>query len=81
MVSLTSSKEKYKMVFSQPVSIREYLTNNGDTKYPNEPAQVTIPVAIVRLDAGKCLETTETGIPIAVEPRPTPIITPMVNVK
>ena len=51
------------------------------TKYPNEPAHVTIPVAIVLLDAGKCLATTDTGIPIAVEPKPIPIITPIVKVK
>ena len=42
---------------------------------------VTIPVAIVLLDAGKCLATTDTGIPIAVEPNPIPIITPIVKVK
>ena len=38
-------------------------------------------VAIVLLEAGKCFATTDTGIPIAVEPNPIPIITPMVRVK
>ena len=38
-------------------------------------------VAIVLLEAGKCLATTDTGIPIAVEPNPIPIITPIVKVK
>ena len=75
------SKAKYTKVFSHPVSIKEYLTNNGDTKYPKDPAQVTIQVAIVLLDAGKCLATTDTGIPIAVDPKPIPISTPIVNVK
>ncbi len=65
-------------MFSQPVTFREYFTSTGDTKYPNEPAHVTIPVAIVLLEAGKCFATTETGMPIAVEPRPTPIKTPIV---
>ena len=54
-------REKYKRVFSQPVSTKEYLTSKGETKYPKEPAHVTIPVAIVLLDAGKCLATTDTG--------------------
>ena len=45
------------------------FTNTGDKKYPNDPAQVTIPVAIVLLEAGKCFATTETGIPIAVPPK------------
>ena len=66
------------MVFSHPVTLSEYFTNTGDTKYPNDPAQVTIPVAMVLFDDGKCLATTETGIPIAVDPRPTPIRTPIV---
>ena len=74
-------RQKYKRVFSQPVSTKEYLTSKGETKYPKEPAHVTIPVAIVLLDAGKCLATTDTGIPIAVEPNPIPIITPIVKVK
>ena len=43
------------MVFSQPLTLSEYFTNTGDTKYPNDPAQVTIPVAIVLFDAGKCI--------------------------
>ena len=45
---------------------------NGDIKYPKDPAEVTIPVAIVLLDTGKCFATTETGILIAVDPSPTP---------
>ena len=78
---MVKRRQKYKRVFSQPVSTNEYLTNKGETKYPNDPAHVTIPVAIVLLDAGKCFATTDTGIPIAVEPNPIPIITPMVSVK
>ena len=42
----------------------------GDTKYPKEPAAVTIPIAIVLVFKGKCLATMETGILIAVAPRP-----------
>ena len=38
---------------------------NGDIKYPKDPAEVTIPVAIVLLDTGKCFATTETGIPVS----------------
>ena len=74
-------RQKYKSVFSQPVSTKEYLTSKGETKYPKDPAQVTMPVAIVLLEAGKCFATTDTGIPIAVEPNPIPIITPIVRVK
>ena len=51
--------------------------NTGDTKYPNEPAAVTIPIAAVLFDWGKCLATTETGILIAVPPSATPINTPI----
>ena len=40
-----------------------------------------MPVAIVLFDKGKCLATTATGMLIAVEPKPTPIKIPMVNVK
>ena len=50
-------------------------------KYPNDPAEVTIPVAMVLLDTGKCFATTETGILIAVEPSPTPTKIPIVTVK
>ena len=45
-------KIKNKIVVCQPASIKEYLTINGETKYPNEPADVTIPVAIVLFDNG-----------------------------
>ena len=61
------------MVFSHPFSTNEYLVINGEIKYPNDPAEVTIPVAMVLLDTGKCFATTETGILIAVEPSPTPV--------
>ena len=73
-------RQKYKMVISQPISIKEYLTKRGDTKNPKEPAHVTMPVAIVLLEAGKCLATTDTGILIAVPPKPIPIKTPIVRV-
>ena len=52
----------------------------GDTKYPKDPAAVTIPVAIVLELSGKCLATIETGILIAVAARPIPIKTPKSNV-
>ena len=52
-------KQKYKIVISHPISIKEYRTNNGDTKKPNDPAHVTMPVAIVRLDEGKCFANTK----------------------
>ena len=74
-------KQKYKIVISHPISINEYLTSKGDTKKPNDPAQVTMPVAIVLLDDGKCFATTETGMLIAVPPNPIPIRSPIVNVK
>ena len=64
-------------VLSHPNSTSEYLVNTGDTKYPNEPAAVTIPMAAVLFDCGKCLATTETGMLIAVPPRAIPIKTPM----
>ena len=54
---------------------------SGDIKYPKDPADVTMPVAIVLLDTGKCYATTETGMLIAVEPNPTPINIPIVIVK
>ena len=50
---------------------------SGDIKYPKDPADVTIPVAIVLLDTGKCFATTETGILIAVDPSPTPTNIPV----
>ena len=78
---MPNKKQKYKIVISQPISIKEYLTSNGDTKNPNEPAHVTIPVAIVLFEAGKCFATTDTGILIAVPPKPIPINKPIVNVK
>ena len=74
-------RQKYRRVFSQPVSTKEYLTSKGETKYPKDPAHVTIPVAIVLLEAGKCLATTDTGILIAVPPNPIPINIPIVRVK
>ena len=74
-------KIKNNIVVCQPVSIKEYLTIKGDTKYQNDPADVTIPVAIVLFDKGKCLATTATGILMAVEAKPTPINIPIVNVK
>ena len=54
---------------------------SGDIKYPKDPADVTMPVAIVLLDPGKCFATTETGILIAVDPSPTPTNIPIVIVK
>ena len=51
----------------------------GDTKYPKEPEAVTIPIAAVLLDCGKCLATTETGMLIAVPPSATPINTPILE--
>ena len=68
-------------MFSHPLTFKEYFTNTGETKYPKDPAHVTMPVAIVLLDAGKCFATTDTGIPMAVEPSPTPIKTPIVYTK
>ena len=41
-------------------------------KYPNEPTEVTMLIAIVLLDKGKCLPTIDIGILIAVPPRPMP---------
>ena len=68
-------------MFSHPCSTSEYLVINGDIKYPKDPAEVTIPVAIVLLETGKCFATTETGILIAVDPSPTPTNIPIVIVK
>ena len=59
----------------------DILVNNGETKYPNEPAAVTIPEAIVLLEGGKCFDTTETGILTAVAPRPIPIKIPIFIIK
>ena len=50
--------------------------NIGDKKYPNEPTAVTILIAIVLFDNGKCLPTTDIGILIAVPPQPIPTNTP-----
>ena len=61
--------------------LKEYLVNKGDKKYPNDPADVTIPIAIVLFDNGKCFATIETGILIAVAPKPIPIKTPTLKVK
>ena len=74
-------KQKNNIVFSHPCSTSEYLVINGDIKYPKDPADVTMPVAIVLLDTGKCFATTETGILIAVDPSPTPTNIPIVIVK
>ena len=48
----------------------------GDTKYPKEPAAVTTPIAIVLLFSGKCLDTIEIGMLIAVAASPIPIKIP-----
>ena len=66
-----------KSVFSHPYSTSEYRVNTGEIKYPKDPAAVTIPIAAVLLDCGKCFATTETGILIAVPPSATPINTPI----
>ena len=50
--------------------------NNGDKKYPNEPTAVTMLIAIVLFDKGKCLPTIDMGILIAVPPHPIPTKTP-----
>ena len=47
----------------------------------NDPTGLTMPVAIVLFDIGKCLATTDIGIFIAVDPKPTPIKIPIVKVK
>ena len=69
----TKKIEKNNKVSVQPYSTKDILVNNGETKYPKEPAAVTIPVAMVLLEEGKCFETTETGILTAVAPKPIPI--------
>ncbi len=63
-------------VLSQPSLANEYVVNSGDRKYPNEPTAVTMLIAIVLLDSGKCLPTIDIGILIAVPPRPIPTKSP-----
>tara|TARA_Y100000766_G_C18448368_1_gene384735 strand:+ start:251 stop:544 length:294 start_codon:yes stop_codon:yes gene_type:complete len=77
--TISINKNITNVVF-QPYSISVYLVYIGDTKYPKEPAEVTIPVAIVLVFKGKCLATIETGMLIAVAPKPIPIKIPMSNV-
>ena len=48
----------------------------GVKKYPNEPTAVTMLIAMVLLDNGKCLPTIDIGILIAVAPRPIPTKSP-----
>ena len=60
----------------QPNSISVNCVYIGETKYPKEPAAVTIPVAMVLEFNGKCLATIETGILIAVAASPIPIKIP-----
>ena len=50
--------------------------NNGDKKYPNDPTAVTILIAIVLFDNGKCLPTIDIGMLMAVPPHPIPTRTP-----
>ena len=50
--------------------------NIGEIKYPNEPTEVTMLIAIVLLDKGKCFPTIAIGMLIAVPPRPIPIKSP-----
>ena len=69
------------IVVSQPNSTKEYWVNIGDIKYPKDPTAVTILVATVLFDNGKCFATIETGMLIAVEPSPTPIKIPILSVK
>ena len=68
------------MLYSIHIQASVYLVYIGDIKYPKEPAAVTIPIAIVLVFKGKCLATIETGILIAVAPRPIPIKIPISNV-
>ncbi len=72
---------KTNQVFSQPYSTNENVTNIGETKYPNEPTDVTIDVASVLVERGKCFATIDTGMLIAVAPKPTPINMPIAMVK
>tara|TARA_B100001540_G_scaffold263518_1_gene243313 strand:+ start:393 stop:701 length:309 start_codon:yes stop_codon:yes gene_type:complete len=64
-----------KVVF-QPNSRSANLVYIGDIKYPKDPAAVTIPIAIVLVFNGKCFDTIETGILIAVAANPIPIRIP-----
>ena len=73
--------KKASKVVCQPFSVKEYLVSIGDKKYPNEPIAVTILIAIVLLDNGKCFPTTDIGILIAVPPRPIPTKIPRSNWK
>ena len=73
--------QKLKEYFPTHFLLASICTNTGDIKYPNEPEAVTIPIAKVLLDWGKCFATTETGILIAVAPSATPINTPMAVTK
>ena len=59
------------------ISIKEYDVNKGDKKYPKDPTAVTILIAIVLFDKGKCFPTTDIGILIAVPPKPIPIKIPI----
>ena len=78
---ITKKIEKNNKVSDQPYSTKDILVNKGETKYPNEPAAVTIPEAIVLLEDGKCFDTTDTGILTAVAPRPIPIKIPIFIIK
>ena len=71
---------KITSVMFQPNSSNVYLVYIGEIKYPNEPAAVTIPVAIVLVFRGKCFATIETGILIAVAPNPIPTRIPISNI-
>ena len=70
---------KANKVACQPFSAKEYVVNIGDRKYPKEPIAVTILIAIVLFDKGKCFPTTDIGILIAVPPRPIPTKIPKSN--
>ena len=58
-------------------AIKEYDVNKGDKKYPKDPTAVTILIAIVLFDKGKCLPTIDIGILMAVPPRPIPTKRPI----
>ena len=51
--------------------------NIGERKYPKDPIAVTKLIAMVLVDKGKCLPTTDIGILMAVPPRPIPINKPI----
>ena len=78
---ITTKIEKNNNVSCQPYSTKDILVNRGEIKYPKDPAAVTIPVAIVLLDDGKCFDTTETGMLTAVAPNPIPIKIPILTIK